>query len=139
VRLWSMVNGVWKWNDYTYTSTTSTGSGTPAQMTTPAPGSTLTSSTVQFQWTGGTGVSDYWVSIGANPGGEEIYSVDQGMRLSATVSGLPANGSPLYVRLWSLVNGVWKRIDYTYTTAAGTGTGAPQMTTPAPGSTLTSS
>ena len=32
---------------------------TPAQLTTPAPGSTLTASTVTFQWTGGTGVAEY--------------------------------------------------------------------------------
>jgi hypothetical protein len=142
VRLGSRINGSWVYNDYTYTAMTTGTTGVPAQMTAPAPGSTFTSSTVQFQWNGGTGVSKYWLSIGAALGGEEIYSVDQGTNLSATVTGLPTNGSTLYVRLWSMINGAWKKNDYTYTTGAGGGaatTAAAQMTAPTPGSTFASS
>src|SRR5262245_17758623 len=36
-------------------------SGVKAQITRPAPGSTLASSTVTFVWTTGTGVSEFWV------------------------------------------------------------------------------
>jgi hypothetical protein len=152
VRLWGLTNGAWHRNDYTYTaataattSTSTTAASTttsvpaPAELTTPTPGSNFASSTVQFQWNTGTGVTKYWLSIGAAAGGEEIYSVDQGTNLSATVTGLPTNGSPMYVRLWSMINGTWKKNDYVYTaaTTGGTTAGAPaQLVTPAPGSTF---
>jgi hypothetical protein len=135
VRLWSRINGAWQFNDYTYTTTSS--GGVKAQITSPAPGSTLASSTVTFVWNTGTGVSEYWLEIGTSPGGSQIYSQSQGTNLSVTVSGLPTNGSTVYVRLWSRINGAWQFNDYTYTaTSSG---GRAQITSPAPGSTLASS
>ena len=105
-------------------------------MTNPAPGSTLTSSTVAFQWTGGTGVSNYWFEVATRLA--SLYSQDPGMSLSATVTGLPTNGSPLYVRLWSKIDGTWQSNDYTYIAVTIPTAGA-QLTGPAPGSTLTAS
>src|SRR5689334_9479371 len=64
----------------------------PAEIATPAPGSTLTSSTITFQWTGGIGATDYWLYVGTTQGGLDIYSADRGTSLSATVSNLPTNG-----------------------------------------------
>ena len=32
-----------------------------------------------------------------------------------TVTGLPVDGRTLYVRLWSVIGGVWSFTDYTYT------------------------
>ena len=138
VRLWSKISGVWQSNDYTYTAA-SGGNPTKAQMTSPAPGSTLTSSVVSFTWSAGSGVSEYWVYIGTSPGGYEFYTQSQGASLSVTVSGLSSNGSTLYVRLWSKISGVWQSNDYTYTAASGGNPTKAQMTSPAPGSTLTSS
>jgi hypothetical protein len=135
VRLWSMVNGVWQWNPYTYTASLSAPAA--AQMTTPAPSSTLTSSTVTFQWTGGTNVSEYWLEVGSTANPQQFYS--QGLSgLSATVSTLPTNGSTVSVRLWSHLLAGWQWTGYTYT-ASSSMPAAAQMTTPAPSSTLTSS
>jgi hypothetical protein len=142
VRLWSEINGTWVWNDYTYTAMTSGSSGTAkAQMSSPAPSSTLTSSAVTFQWSGGTGVSQYWLEVGTGVGRFDIYGADQGTSLSRTVSNLPTDGSTVYVRLWSMISGTWVYNDYTYTamTAASSGTAKAQMSSPAPSSTLTSS
>ncbi len=86
-------------------------------MTSPTPGSTLTSSVVTFTWSVGSGVSEYWVYIGTSPGGYEFYTQSQGASLAVTVSGLPTNGSTLYVRLWSQISGVWQWNDYIYTAA----------------------
>ncbi len=138
VRLWSQISGVWQSNDYTYTAAPGDNS-TKAQMTSPTPGSTLTSSVVTFTWSVGSGVSEYWVYIGTSPGGYEFYTQSQGASLSVTVSGLSSNGSTLYVRLWSKISGVWQSNDYTYTAASGGNATKAQMTSPAPGSTLTSS
>ena len=34
---------------------------------------------------------------------------------SATVTGLPSNGETIYATLYSLINGVWQSVQYTYT------------------------
>jgi hypothetical protein len=119
VRLWSHLPAGWEWTGYTYTAVSSGGGSitpAPAQMTTPAPSSTLTSSTVTFQWTGGTGVSQYWFEVGTTANPQQFYA--QGLNsLSATVSGLPTDGSTVNVRLWSQINGVWQWTPYTYTAA----------------------
>jgi hypothetical protein len=133
VRLWSLIGSNWLWNDYTYTSAAP--GMTLAQMMTPAPQSTLTATTVLFEWTGGTGVSQYWLHVGVTAGGKDLYNGNQGTNLNATVTGLPATGGPLYVRLWSLIGGNWLWNDYTYA-ATTTSTTLAQMMTPAPLSTL---
>ena len=45
-----------------------------------------------------------------------LYSADLTSQ-GATVTNLPTNGSMVYVRLWSLTNGTWRRNDYKYTAA----------------------
>ena len=89
-----------------------------AQLTTPAPGSTLIGSSVQFQWSASARAAGYGLSIGTTPGGVNLFNQNLRTNLNATVTSLPANGSPIYVRLWSWVNGVvWDFTDYTYTAA----------------------
>src|SRR4030095_7382404 len=103
----------------------------PAQMTSPIPGSTLTSSIETFTWNTGTGLYQYWLRVGSTRGGTELYDQDQDTGLSATVSGLPTNGSTVHVRLKSRIGTNWLNSDYTYTTAS---VGVPaQITSPAPG------
>ena len=88
-----------------------------AQLTSPTPGSTLPGSTVTFCWTAATGATEYHLHVGTTYGGREIYSASQGTNLSKTLSNLPTNGSTIYVRLWSKINGTWQYDDYTYTAA----------------------
>jgi serine protease len=127
VRLWSLISGGWQYRDYTYTAVLL------GNISSPAPGSTLTGSVVTFSWTG-SGVSQYYLYIGNSLGGFDIYAASQGLATSVTVSGLPADGRTLYVRLWSLTSTGWQYHDYTYT-AAHLG----NISSPAPGSTLTGS
>jgi hypothetical protein len=87
---------------------------TPA-ITSPPPNSTLTSSSATFQWSSGTGVSDYFLYVGSTVGNNDIYGQDQGLNQSVTVNSLPQNGSTLYVRLYWQISGQWYAIDYTYT------------------------
>ncbi|MCL5742391.1 MAG: M12 family metallo-peptidase, partial [Acidobacteria bacterium] len=77
--------------------------GTPAELITPAPGSVLTSASAVFRWTPGTGVSMYSLAIGTTLGGTDIYNQDQGTALSVTISGLPAGGQTLYIKLSSRI------------------------------------
>ena len=83
-------------------------------MTSPAPGTTLSASTVTFTWCN-AGASQYYLYVG-NQGvlSNNIYNGSVGTYLSQQVSGLPSTGT-INVRIWSLVNGTWLFNDYTYT------------------------
>jgi hypothetical protein len=112
--------------------------GTPAGIVTPAPGSSLTSSSVTFAWDTGVGTARYWLFAGNWQGGDTLYSADQGTSLTATVTGLPTDGRKIYMRLWSLIDGAWVSRDFEYR-AYSPGGGGPtkaQITTPVSGSTL---
>ena len=110
---------------------------TPA-ITSPTPGSTLISSAVTFQWSSGTGVTNYFLYVGSTVGAYDIYGQSAGLSLSTIVSGIPTDGRTLYVRLWWAIAGTWQYTDYTYT-ASGSGVVNPAMTSPVSGSTLASS
>ncbi|MGB0110749.1 MAG: hypothetical protein WBP52_19805, partial [Terriglobales bacterium] len=85
-------------------------------VTTPTPGSTLSGSSVTFGWTAGAGASAYWLVVGSTAGGDNYYSSGNlGNVLTAIASGLPTNGSTLYVTLYSLIGGAWVPNADTYT------------------------
>jgi hypothetical protein len=132
--MYTETGGVWVSNAYTYTAyNVAAGDGV---MTTPMPGSTLTSSSVTFDWTAGSGASGYWIDIGSTVGGHDIYSSGNlGNVLTATVNGLPTDGSMIYVTLYTLIGGTWSGNAYTYTTFNAT-SGIAVMQTPTNGSTL---
>ena len=128
VRLWSLIGSSWQYADYTYTGTPS------AVMYWPTPGSALASSST-FYWTAGTGATQYYLYVGSTgEGSSNIYAASQGTGTAKTVTGLPSTGT-VYVRLWSLISGSWQYVDYTY----GTGGATAAVTSPTPGSTLSSS
>jgi Putative Ig domain len=132
--LYSLVGGQWVSNAYTYTAYSA--SGSQGVITTPAPGSTFTGSTVTFNWTAGSGATAYWLDAGNSPGGNQYFqSGNLGNVLTVTVNGLPTNGSTVYVTLYSLVGGQWLGNSYTYTAFDPSGV-LGVMQTPAPGSTL---
>jgi hypothetical protein len=93
-----------------------------AELVEPAPESILAGSTETFGWTPGSGLR-YGLQVGSAPGAGDLYAADAGSGLSATVTGLPLDGRPVYVRLWTLVGGAWTFTDYTYTAAGGDGAG----------------
>lgn len=136
VRLWSYIDRAWQYRDYQYTAA-NLASG-PADMTSPADGSTFTSHVVTLAWSPGIGVTEYRLNIGTGVGGYDLYNRSCGRSLSASVSGLPTDGAPIYVRLWSKIAGVWHKRDYTYAAATLVDQRA-DLTSPTDGSTLTSS
>ena len=110
-----------------------------AVMVTPAPGSTLSGSSVTFNWNAGAGSSAYWLDVGSTQGGNQYYqSGNLGNVLTTTVNNLPTDGSPVYVTLWSYVGGSWMNNQYTYT-AYSNASSKGVMQTPTPGSTLSGS
>ncbi|MGB8885956.1 MAG: hypothetical protein WCC87_04490 [Candidatus Korobacteraceae bacterium] len=102
-----MVNGQWlnnPNNQYTYTAYNA-GSALGV-MQTPTPGSTLSGNVATFTWCAGLGATAYWMDVGSTLGGNNYYqSGSLGNVLTTTVYSLPADGSQIYVTLWSLVGG----------------------------------
>ncbi len=132
VRLWWLVGATWSSADYTYTTT---GAITPAALTTPVPGTTLTGTSVTFGWTPGNTATHFELWLGSKGvGTSNLYNTGSVTATSEIVGGLPSNGEPLYARLYYMINGNWISIDYTYT-AYGSATPA-SLTTPTPGSKL---
>jgi hypothetical protein len=107
-------------------------------MTSPANGSTISSSTT-FNWSAGSGNAEYWLYVGRSPGSSEIFNSTQGTSTSKSLSGLPVG--TIYVRLWSrcAATNSWTFNDYSYTVQGSTSCAAAQMTSPANGSTISSS
>jgi len=115
VRLWYRTNGMWRSVDTQYNAMTA---GVPA-ITSHAAGAALTGQGVTFEWAAnGESVSQYWLYVGSSIGSRDIYdSGSLGTQLSHTVSGLPADGSEIHVRLWYRVAGVWRSSDRVFTSA----------------------
>ncbi len=100
----------------TPTKTSTPAAATAAKIVSPAPGSKLTSTSATFTWNKVTGATKYQLYIGTTAGGYNLKNVST-TGTSLSVSGLPRGGVKLYVRLWTQVNGTWKYVDHTYTSA----------------------
>jgi hypothetical protein len=71
VRLWTLIGSTWWFNDYIYTE--AGGSGTPGVVTSPPDHSTLSASSVTFQWTLGPGATDHWLYVGTAQDQSNIF------------------------------------------------------------------
>jgi hypothetical protein len=65
------------------------------------------------------GATRYWLDIGTTLGSNNLGGYNPGTALTKTVGGLPTNGTTVYVRLWTLLGGVWQSDDSTYTACTG--------------------
>jgi len=134
VRLWTILNGTtYLYNDYTYTEFSQSASA----IISPAPGSTLASASTTFIWNAGpAGTTGYGLNVGTTGvGSADLVNIGPLSGTSVTVN-LPTNGQKIYVRLWTILNGTtYLSNDYTYTEFTQL---ASAITSPAPGSTLTS-
>jgi hypothetical protein len=134
VRLWTVLNGsTYLSNSYIYTEATVAAGA----ITSPTPGSTLTSASTTFNWSAGSGGTiQYYLWVGTASGTANLINIGPLTGTSATVN-LPTNGATIYVRLWTFINGGASQLhnDYTYTESA---VAAGAITSPLPGGTLTS-
>jgi kumamolisin len=128
VRLYSTLNGNLVYNSYTYTSA----SLLPASIQTPASGSTLGGAATTFTWAANGSTTPVYLWIGSTSGGNDLANVGPLSGTSTTVT-LPTNGAPVYVRLYSTLNGNLVYNSYTYTEASLL---AASIQSPANGSTL---
>ena len=87
-------------------------------VSSPLAGAVLGSPSESFSWSANsTAVDEWWIYAGSKLGGRNYY--DSGnlfAGLSTTVSGLPNDGSTVYVRLWyRQAGGAWSFVDTIYT------------------------
>ena len=117
VRLTYLVSGQWFEVDFQYQGHTTPAPG----LTAPANDIHLTGAEVMFQWSdNGHGVGHWLLDIGTTPEGSDLHEGNYtGATTSVQVTGLPTDGSPVYVRLWYLLDGVWYSLDYQFTAANG--------------------
>jgi sugar lactone lactonase YvrE len=89
----------------------------PATLSFPTPGLTtvLGTSGVVFQWSAGTGVTQYQLSLSAVGSGQSELYLYKGAALTTTVPTLPASGVTVYATLSSKIGGVWQSNPYLYT------------------------
>ena len=132
VRLFYRIGMFWASRDYTYTAAAS--QGIPI-IYDPPQGSVISGDSKLFQWiSNGADVATYYLVVGSNPGADDIYESGtlQSWRTTNQATGLPMDGSTVYVRLYyGYFMGLPLFVDYSYTS-----TGTPKITSPAPGSTL---
>jgi len=92
----------------------------PPPIVDPAPGSTLTTSTVTF--TGGHTSQDYqhWMYVGSTPTNGDYYGGAGDMNHHFTVSGLPSSGT-IYVRYFTRTSSTsaWEPQTHAYTMSSG--------------------
>jgi Putative binding domain, N-terminal len=98
---------------------TQRGNITAAKIVSPAPGSTLQSRTVTFQWNAGTGTTGtYQLTVGTTGPGSSDVTTTAVTGTSVTIQNTPNNSALLYVRLYSVdASSVrdWLYNDYTFT------------------------
>ena len=107
--------GAYVRNLYTYTATRI------ATMISPAPNSTFTSSNVTFTWIPVPGANGYWLDVGTKPFVGDI-SYGPTFATSSAFFSLPMDGNPVYVTLYTKLNGSYQSTSgaylrnlYTYT------------------------
>lgn len=81
----------------------------PLTLLSPAPGSTLTSSTATFTWKP-NGETTYAIAIGTEPALGNLFWSQDFTNPSATVSNLPTDGSTIYIRIFDLAD--WSAKDF---------------------------
>ena len=92
------------------------GSTAKAALTSPLPGSALTSSSITFNWNVGVNVTQYQLMVGtAGVGSSDLFNQTPGSGRSQLVTNLPTDSRTVYVRLGSLISGAWQLNDYTFT------------------------
>lgn len=113
VRLFYRTGGNWLFVDTTFVA----GTAAPPGFSTPSPGSTVSGASVSFSWSAGArSVTEWWLYAGSSLGGKDLFnSGSLGASTSTLVSGLPADGSTLYLRLFYHSAGTWRSLDATFT------------------------
>jgi len=115
VRIWSLIDGQWQFLAYRYiTQNTSSTITTPA-----ADNAVLSGSSQTFVWTAANHADALYISIGNHPYSTDLAGKWETGSTTDTFNNLPTNGGPVYVTLWSHMDGGWVSNLYYYTASGG--------------------
>jgi hypothetical protein len=132
-RLWTKKASVWRYTDITFTAAI----GAPvlkATVITPANGATGVNPTGLIQWTAVPNAQKYYVYVGSTLGANDLIDSQEicdGCTNSPTATswslanagkppalGLGGKaGQKVYLRMWTMVGGIWRYVDSTFTLA----------------------
>jgi sugar lactone lactonase YvrE len=100
------------YTDYIYTA------ATRAALTSPTPSTVLSGPQLTFNWAAATGGgTGYGFRLGTTAGAANLYSSGTTTATSATVGGLPTNGSTIYARLITYYGSSQVYSDYVFSAA----------------------
>jgi hypothetical protein len=105
--------------NYTYTAATAGGGGGVPMILSPLEGNTLAGASETFTWSAeGATVTQWRLEVGSTVGARDIYGKSWSSSVtSQLVSGLPTDGSIVYVKLKWKVSGAVAEANYVYTAA----------------------
>ena len=137
VRLWWKTGNTWQSSDFNFPASSALTTPLPPTIILPVAGSTLSGSRETFMWEANDVNVDSWMlSVGRTPGSSDIF--DSGTLSnsisSQDVTGLPEDGSFVWVRLTWRTPGSSKYMDVQYTTVSVST--EPGLTLPVAGSSL---
>jgi hypothetical protein len=107
-RIHTLSEGRWESSNISFTVRAA------AVFRSPVPGST-TMPRVSFQWTSVEGAQAYYLYVGTTAGAKDIVNSGEIQATSLSVR-LPP-GQPVYARLHTKVDGIWRSVDATYQVA----------------------
>jgi len=132
-RLWTKKAGVWRYTDITFTAAIG-GPVLKASVITPANGATGVVPTGVIQWNSVQNAQKYYVYVGSTPGTNDLIDsqeicngcLNSPMVLFWNMSnagkspalGLGGKaGQTVYLRMWTMVGGIWRYVDSSFTLA----------------------
>lgn len=108
-----LADGEWSQVEYNFTAFNDDNSG-QLGITSPTDGQTLTSSSQVFTWNEGN-AEGFWFYAGSSAGAKDYYRNDSQINDTAhTVTGLPTDGSTVYITFHYLMDGQWSQLNYSY-------------------------
>ena len=115
VRLWTIAGEERVFNDYTYVAGPAT---IASEIAFPGVGGIITSviEPQAFRWNATPGAYGYQLWVGSTPGAYDVGYFPAGLAgdTSVSVTGLPADGRRLFVRLWTATPDGYEYRDYGY-------------------------
>src|SRR5262245_38913030 len=80
----------------------------------PASGTVISTPSVKLTWSADAKAREYFVMAGSKLGGRDIYNKSAGLDTSVTISRFALNGTPLFIELWTNLDGTWKGVKVQY-------------------------
>lgn len=103
VRLWTAFDSGYLFTDYTFTAATVIAPPPSGTITWPANGASLAGAADTLHWSANPDAYGYQVWVGSTPGGFDVGYYPAGLTTATQIdmTGLPTDGRPLYITVWS--------------------------------------